>query len=160
MSLGGLILLPKHIWRYLDFIFNWKLLFRAHIDFYVNKAISTIKCMKILGNLTRGLISLQKRWLYRYCALPIVLYNFQLWYYNKALLHYSLNALKKIQQRVAIWITSAFCTSSSKGIKAISGLIPVHLYLKKLYDRSLLRGFSLLLNYLIKLIINIDQCYN
>jgi len=65
-----------------------------------------------------------------------------------------------MQQRVAIWITSAFCTSFSKGIKAISGLIPIHLYLKKLYDRFLLRGFLLLLNYLIKLIINIDQCYN
>ena len=61
---------------------------------------------------------------------------------------------------MAIWITGAFCTSPSEGIKAISSLIPIHLYLKKLYDKFLLRGFPLLPNYLIKLIINIDQPHN
>ena len=53
-SLGGPILLPKLIWRYLGFIFDWKLSFRAHIDFYANKAISTIKCMKMLGKFNKG----------------------------------------------------------------------------------------------------------
>jgi len=61
---------------------------------------------------------------------------------------------------VAIWITSAFHTLPSEDIKAISGLIFIYLYLKKLYDRFLLRYFSLLLNYLIKSIINIDQPHN
>jgi len=51
-SFGGLVLLPKDTWRYLGFIFNCKLTFRNHIDFYTNKAISTAKCMKLLGNLT------------------------------------------------------------------------------------------------------------
>ena len=78
MSLSELTLLPKSTWRYLGFIFNRKLLFQAHINFYVNKAILTIKCMKMLGNSTRGPISHQKRQLYRCCALPIVLYGFQL----------------------------------------------------------------------------------
>ena len=77
-SFGRPTLLPKHIWKYLGFIFDRKLLFWAHIDFYANKTISTIKCMKMLGNLTRGLISLQKRQLYRCCILPIALYSFQL----------------------------------------------------------------------------------
>jgi len=77
-SLGGPCLLPKTTWKYLAFIFNCKLSFWAHIDFYVNKAISTVKCMKILGNSTRGLISLQKQHLYRCCALSIALYGFQL----------------------------------------------------------------------------------
>ena len=58
MSFGGLILLPKPIWRYLGFIFDCKLSFQAYINFYVNKAISTIKYMKILENLTRSPISL------------------------------------------------------------------------------------------------------
>ena len=82
MSLGEPILLPKPTWKYLGFIFNRKLSFQAHIDFYANKAISTIKYMKILGNSTKSLIPLQKRQLYRYCALSIILYGFQLWYYN------------------------------------------------------------------------------
>ena len=43
------------------FSFNQKLLFRQYIDFYSNKEISTIKCMKMLGNSNRGLNPLQKR---------------------------------------------------------------------------------------------------
>ena len=48
--LGGLILYPKNSWKYLGFIFDRKLAFHQHIDFYLNKAISTVKYMKILGN--------------------------------------------------------------------------------------------------------------
>jgi len=49
-SIRGPILCPKNTWRYLGFIFDRKLLFYQHIDFFSNKAISTVKCMKILGN--------------------------------------------------------------------------------------------------------------
>ena len=45
--LGGNILWPNNTWKYLGFIFNRKLTFHQHIDFYTNKLISTIKCMKI-----------------------------------------------------------------------------------------------------------------
>ena len=96
------ILWPKTTWYYLRFIFNQKLLFCQHIDFYTNKAISTIKCMKILGNSSRGFNPMQKRCLYRYCTLPIALYSFQMWYYNKVPLVYPLKKLRKIQKRVTI----------------------------------------------------------
>ena len=142
--LGELYLLLKTICKYLDFIFDHKLLFWDYINFYVNKAILTVKYMKMLGNSTRSLISLQKQCLYRCCALPIALYGFQLWYYNKASLHYPLNILNKMQHRAAIWITRAFCTLLTDSIKAIAELIPIHLHLKKLYDRFLLRGFKTL----------------
>ena len=52
-SIRDPLLLPKDTWRYLGFIFDYKLTFRNHIDFYSNKAIFTIKCMKLLGNSTR-----------------------------------------------------------------------------------------------------------
>jgi len=68
----------KDTWKYLGFIFDRKLLFHQHIDYYSNKAISTVKCMKILGNLVKGLIPHQKRLFYRSCVLPIALYGFQL----------------------------------------------------------------------------------
>ena len=48
--LGGPILRPKDSWKYLGFIFNRKLSFHKHIDFYVIKVMSTVKCMKLLGN--------------------------------------------------------------------------------------------------------------
>jgi len=43
-----------------------------------------------------------------------------------------------MQQRAALWIAGAFQISSSLGIEAIAGLVPIHLYLKKLYGRFLL----------------------
>ena len=94
--IDGPLLLPKETWRYLGFIFDHKLAFRSHLDFYSNKAISTIKCMKLLGNSTIGINPLQKRRLYRCCTFPIILYRFQLWYYNKASTHYHLNILRKM----------------------------------------------------------------
>ena len=76
MLLRGYFLCSKSIWQYLGFIFDWKLFFWQHIDFYVNKAISIVKYMKMLGNSSKGLIPMQKRWLYRCCILPIALYGF------------------------------------------------------------------------------------
>jgi len=74
--LGGPILRPKDSWRYLGFIFDHKLSFHKHIDYYANKALSMVKCMKLLGNSSRGISPLQKCLLYRCCALPIALYSF------------------------------------------------------------------------------------
>ena len=74
--LGGPILRPKDLWKYLGFIFDQKLSFHKYIDHYANKVISTVKCMKLLGNLSRDISPLQKRLLYRCCALPIALFGF------------------------------------------------------------------------------------
>ena len=94
--LGGPILWPKDSWKYLGFIFDCKLSFHKHIDFYANKAMSTVKCMKLLGNSSRGISPIQKCLLYRYCVLPIALYGFQLWFYNKALISYHMKTLNKM----------------------------------------------------------------
>ena len=74
--IGDPILHSKDSWRYLGFIFDQKLSFHKHIDHYANKAISTVKCMKLLGNSVWDINLLQKRLLYRCCALPITLYGF------------------------------------------------------------------------------------
>ena len=89
--LGGPILRPKDLWKYLGFIFDRKLSFHKHIDHYANKAISTVKCIKLLGNSSRGISPLQKCLLYRCCTLPIASYSFQLWYYNKAPVSYHMS---------------------------------------------------------------------
>jgi len=46
----GPILYPKNSWKYLGFIFDQKLTFHQHIDFYSNKAIFMVKCMRLLRN--------------------------------------------------------------------------------------------------------------
>jgi len=45
-----------------------------------------------------------------------------------------------MQCKAALWILGAFCTSPTSGIKALAGLIPIHLHLKKLVKQSCLRA--------------------
>ena len=144
------MLYSKDTWKYLGFIFNRKLLFHQHIDFYFNKVISTVKCMKILGNSVRGLVPHQKYLLYKSYILLIALYGFQLWYYNKAPLSCPLKMLGKIQRKAAIWILGAFKTFPSSSIEAIVGLIPINLHLQKLSERSQLRSHSLPYNHILQ----------
>ena len=149
-SIGGPILCPKDSWKYLGFIFDRKLTFHQHIDFYLNKAISMVKCMKLLGNSSWEINLIQKRLLYRCCILFIALYKFQLWFYNKAPLSYHMKILGKMQRRAAIWILGAFRTLPMEGLEAIADLIPIKFHLQKLTSRSQLHSAALLENYLIR----------
>ena len=99
-SLGRPLHNPKDKWRYLRFIFNKKLSFQHLIYFYFNKALFTVKSIKLLGNLTRGLSPAYKWFLYRTYIMPIALYGFQLWYFKRASISYSLKELRKIQHRI------------------------------------------------------------
>ena len=155
-SIGGPILRPKDSWRYLGFIFDCKLMFHKHIDFYTNKAISMVKCMKLLGNLSRGINLLQKRLLYRCCSLPITLYGFQLWFYNKAPISYHMKILNKMQRRAATWILGAFKTSPLEGIEALAGLMPIRFHLQKISKRLLIRPLKLSTNHILNNLLNND----
>ena len=146
------ILKLKSTWKYLDSIFDRKLSFHQHIDFYTNKAMSMVKYMKILGNSSQDINLTQKHLLYRCCVLSIALYGFQLWFYNYMPLSYPLKILGKMQRKAVIWILGVFKMSPLLGIEAIVGLIPIKLHLQKLGRRSQLRAHSLLLNHLIQTI--------
>ena len=147
--LGGNILLPSNTWKYLGFIFDRKLTFHQHVDFYANKAISMVKYMKLLSNSSHSINPLQKCLLYRSCILPITLYRFQLWFYNCAPTAYYIKTLNKMQRYAAIWILSTFKTSPSYSVKAITGLIPIKLHLQKLGGRSQLWVYKLPHNHLL-----------
>jgi len=64
-----------------------------------------------------------------------------------------------MQQRAALWISGTFQMSPTTGIEAISGLVPIHLHLKKLYGRFLLRSLLLPPNHIIKSILSSDGSY-
>ena len=110
--------------------------------------------MKLLGNSSHGISPLPKCQLYRCCILPIALYSFQLWFYNKAPLLYHMKLLNKMQRRAAIWILGTFKTSPSEGIEALAGLIPIKYYLQKLAERSLIRLFKLPENHIIQCLLD------
>ena len=115
-----------------------------------------VKCMKLLGNSVRGINPLQKCLLYRCCALPIALYGFQLWFYNKAPLSYHMKILNKMQRRAAIWILEVFKTSPLEGIEALAGLMPIKFHLQKIAKRSLIRSFKIPDNHILKNLLNDD----
>ena len=101
---------------------------------------------------------IQKCLLYRCYVLSIVLYRFQLWFYNKAPLLYHMKILGKMQRRATIWILGAFRTLPAEGLEAITGLIPIKFYLQKLASRSQLRSTALLGNHLIRTLM--DEPHN
>jgi len=55
-----------------------------------------------------------------------------------------------MQCRAVLWILGTFCTSSTLGIEAITGLISIHLHLQKLSGKQQLRIATLLSNHTIK----------
>ena len=110
--------------------------------------------MKLLGNSSRDINPLQKCLLYRCCTLPIALYGFQLWFYNRALMSYHMKALNKMQRRAAIWILGAFKISPLEGIEALAGLIPVKSHLQKITKRSQICPFKLPKNHILNNLLN------
>ena len=104
----------------------------------------------MLRNSTHRLLSYQKCFLYRICVLPIALYNFFLWHYNKVPLLFPLNELRKLQFQATLWILDAFCTSPTIRIEAITSLIPIYLHLQKLSVKLQSRTSSLLSNHTVK----------
>jgi len=91
-------------------------------------------------------------------VLLIMLYGFQLWFYNYAPMAYYLKALSKMQRRAAIWILGAFKTSLSYGIEAIAELVPIKLHPQKLGGRSQLQAHKLPPNHLVHFLM--DSQYN
>ena len=154
LSLRGSILILKSLWKYLGFIFDRKLTFYQHINFYSNKVLSSVKCMKMLENSSCSITPPQKCLLYRYCILLIALYGFQLWFYHYAPLLYPLKALGKMQRKAAIWILGAFKTSPHNGIEAIASLISIKLHLQKLRGKVQLWALALPPNHIICSLMN------
>ena len=94
---------------YLGFIFDPALKFPLHIDWWVNKAHSTLRAMKMLGNSVWGLTPSNKRQMYLTAVLPVLTYGFQLWYRpgaKKCKQH--CKWLELVQHKAARWITGGF----------------------------------------------------
>ena len=133
----------KTYWRYLGFYFDWCLSFKEHVWYYSTKALSTVKAIGMLGNSSRSLFPLQKCLLYCSCVVPIVTYGFRLWFFAGAPTKAQVLLLAAMQCKAALWILGAFCISPTGGIEALAGLIPIHLYLKKLVKQSCFRAATL-----------------
>ena len=52
--------------------------------------------------------------------------------------------LAKMQRKATLWILGVFHTSLTGGVEAIAGIIPIHLHLKKRFERVCIRIATLL----------------
>ena len=95
--------------------------------------------MNMPGNWTRGLLSLQKQLLYCSCIIFIAIYDFQLWFFAGAPTKAQVLLLVVMWYKVALWILSTFHTSPTSRIEALTGLILIQPYLKKLVQWSCFR---------------------
>ncbi|KAF8663973.1 hypothetical protein AX14_006800 [Amanita brunnescens Koide BX004] len=73
-------ILPSARWRYLGFFFTPTLDFSFHVQFYTNKAFSTIRACSMLGNSVKGIGPRQRAHAYQACVLSVLTYGLPLWY--------------------------------------------------------------------------------
>jgi hypothetical protein len=134
--MGTTPLRPKPVWRYLGFFFDRKLQFKEHAWFYTTRAFTQVRAMGMLSNSVRGLEPDQKRLLYRSCMVPVITYGFRLWYFKGARIKGLIKAMSQVQHTAARWICGNFRTTSGGGAECLSGLLPMHLTLRRLADRG------------------------
>jgi hypothetical protein len=92
--------------------------------------------MLTLGNSVHGLWPKHKQMLYCACVHPIATYGSRLWLYEGAAMKGPLDSLQKMQRCTCLWITGAFKTRPMGAAETFAGVPPIHLYVKKLVERS------------------------
>ena len=128
---------PKPCIRYLGFYFDSELNWNAHITFYLNRAFSTIRALRMLGSSIRGLGTLQKRHSYQACVIPVLTYGLPLWFAHDGVgVKKSLLRINKVHSHTCKWIVGCFWTTPIGAREVIAGLPPLVILLN-----SLLHGF-------------------
>jgi hypothetical protein len=122
---GSTPLKPSLLWRYLGFFFDSKLSFSSHVDYYVNKAFSTIRALRMLGNSIKGLDAKNRALVYKVAAFPILTYGAPLyWRYKGKGVLALLKRLQLVQAYVARWAIGAFCTTPGHAANVLIGFPP------------------------------------
>ncbi|KAF8695033.1 hypothetical protein AX14_001893 [Amanita brunnescens Koide BX004] len=121
---------PSPLLRYLGFYFTPTLDFSHHVQFYTNKAFSTIRACNMLGNSVRGIGPRQRAHAYQACALSVLTYGLPLWY---AMWGQGVSRLVKKMERVhnyALgWIIGSFRTSPIGSREIVAGIPPLKIIL-------------------------------
>ena len=121
---------PSPLLRYLGFYFTPTLDFSHHVQFYTNKAFSTIRACNMLGNSVRGIGPRQRSHAYQACALSVLTYGLPLWY---TMWGRGVSRLVKKMERVHAyalgWITGSFCTSPIGARELVAGIPPLRVIL-------------------------------
>ncbi|KAF8675303.1 hypothetical protein AX14_005146, partial [Amanita brunnescens Koide BX004] len=121
---------PAERWRYLGFYFTPTLDFSFHIQYYTNKAFSTIRACNMLGSSVRGIGPRQRAHAYQACALSVLTYGLPLWYamWGRGVIKL-VKKMERVHNYALSWITGSFRTSPIGARELIAGIPPLKIIL-------------------------------
>ncbi|KAF8730031.1 hypothetical protein AX14_005795 [Amanita brunnescens Koide BX004] len=121
---------PAERWRYLGFYFTPTLDFSFHVQFYTNKAFSTIRACAMLGNSVRGIGPRQRAHAYQACVLSVLTYGLPLWYtmWGAGVIRL-VKRMECVHSYALGWIVGAFRTSPIGSREIIAGIPPLKIIL-------------------------------
>ena len=119
---------PVQVWRYLGFFFTPTLDWSYHIQYYTNKAFSSVRACGMLGNSIRGIGPKQRSLAYQACVLPILSYGLALWYAPQGMgVIRHLKRMERVHAFALGWITGSFRTSPIGARGVIAGIPPLRI---------------------------------
>ena len=126
----------KDRWRYLGFFFDPSLSFSSHIDYYVNKSLSSISALRMIGNAVRGITVPRRVQVFKACIWPILSYGLPLWYQlNGKGVKAKLSRLERAQRQGLLWMSGGFRTTPTASLEFLLGIPPVRVYCDLLVNR-------------------------
>ncbi|KAF8662340.1 hypothetical protein AX14_007089 [Amanita brunnescens Koide BX004] len=122
------VIKPAQVWRYLGFFFTPTLDWSYHIQYYTNKAFSSVRACGMLGNSIRGIGPKQRSLAYQACVLPILSYGLALWYAPQGVgVIRHLKRMERVHAFALGWITGSFRTSPIGARGVIAGIPPLRI---------------------------------
>ncbi|KAF8662358.1 hypothetical protein AX14_007067 [Amanita brunnescens Koide BX004] len=130
--------------RYLGFFFTPTLDFSYHVQFYTNKAFSTIRACTMLGNSVRGLGPQQRAHAYQACVLSVLTYGLALWYttWGTGIIRH-VKRMERVHSYTLGWVIGAFRTSPVGSRELIAGIPPLKIILNMQIQGTIARLLSL-----------------
>ncbi|KAF8678982.1 hypothetical protein AX14_004665, partial [Amanita brunnescens Koide BX004] len=123
-------IVPTARWRYLGFFFTPTMDFSFHVQYYTNKAFSTIRACNMLGSSVRGIGPRQRSHAYQACALSVLTYGLPLWYamWGRGVIKL-VKKMERVHNYALGWITGSFRTSPIGARELIAGIPPLKIIL-------------------------------
>ncbi|KAF8622451.1 hypothetical protein AX15_007003, partial [Amanita polypyramis BW_CC] len=117
---------PKPIWQYLGFFFDPELKFDIHVQKYVNKSLSALNAMRMLGNSIEGFTPSKRKLAFTSCIWSIATHGAVLWYRkNGKGVKQKANKLNKVKNTAMRWILGAFSTTPISALEVITAIPPI-----------------------------------
>ncbi|KAF8730030.1 hypothetical protein AX14_005794 [Amanita brunnescens Koide BX004] len=135
---------PAARWCYLGFFFTPTMDFSFHVQYYTNKAFSTIRACNMLGSSVRGISPRQRSHAYQACALSVLTYGLPLWYamWGRGVIKL-VKKMERVHSYALGWITGSFRTSPIGTRELVAGIPPLKIILNMRLQGTIARLASL-----------------